>query len=125
MTWLILILIIVILIGLNALYVAAEFATISARRSRIQQLAEEEDSQAARLLLPFVQDVKQLDTYVATCQVGITISSLVLGFYGQASLTQLLIPLLSNLGLFSEAAAASIATAVVLISLTMLQVVMG
>jgi CBS domain containing-hemolysin-like protein len=125
MTWLILILIIVILIGLNALYVAAEFATISARRSRIQQMAEEEENRAAQLLLPFVQDVKLLDTYVATCQVGITISSLVLGFYGQASLTQLLIPLLDNLGLFSEAAAASTATVLVLISLTMLQVVMG
>lgn len=125
MTWLILVLIIVILIGLNALYVAAEFATISARRSRIQQLAEEEKSRAAQLLLPFVQDMKQLDTYVATCQVGITISSLVLGFYGQASLSQLLIPLLAHLGIFSEAAAASIAATLVLVSLTMLQVVMG
>ena len=40
MTWIIIFLVIVLLIGFNALYVAGEFSTISARRSRLAQLAE-------------------------------------------------------------------------------------
>lgn len=122
---LILIAVVTILIGLNALYVAGEFATISARRSRLVQMMEEKDNRALQILLPYVMDVSKLDTYVAACQIGITISSLILGFYGQASLTKMLIPVLSGLGNFPPAAAASIAAIVVLALLTTLQVVLG
>ncbi|MCB0116514.1 MAG: hemolysin family protein [Caldilineaceae bacterium] len=125
MTWLVILATIVILIGINALYVAAEFATISARRSRIAQMAEEEDNRAARALLPLMEDVHRLDTYVAACQIGITISSLVLGFYGQATLSGYLSPLLVRLGGLAEVTAQSISATVVLLLLTMLQVVLG
>jgi putative hemolysin len=125
MTWFVIFATIAILIGFNALYVAAEFATISARRSRLVQMAEEENNRAAQLLLPFVADLKHLDTYVATCQIGITISSLVLGFYGQATLSAALAPYLMGLGNLSDIAAQSIATTSVLILLTSLQVVLG
>jgi putative hemolysin len=125
MTWFVIFATIAILIGFNALYVAAEFATISARRSRLAQMAEEENNRAAQLLLPFVLDLKNLDTYVATCQIGITISSLLLGFYGQATLTAALAPYLLGLGDLSVVAAQSIATTTVLILLTSLQVILG
>jgi putative hemolysin len=125
MTWLVVLATIIILIGFNALYVAAEFATISARRSRIVYLAEEEENRAAQLLLPFIEDVQQLDTYVAACQIGITISSLVLGFYGQATISAALAPYLIELDWLSEIAAVSIAATLVLVFLTTLQVVMG
>jgi putative hemolysin len=125
MTWLVVFTTVIILIGFNALYVAAEFATISARRSRVVFLAEEEENRAAQLLLPFIEDVQQLDTYVAACQIGITVSSLVLGFYGQATISSALAPYLVQLGGVSDIAAASIAATVVLAFLTTLQVVMG
>lgn len=125
MTWIVVFAIVIVLIGFNALYVAAEFATISARRSRLVQMAEEENNRAAQLLLPYVLELKHLDAYVATCQIGITISSLVLGFYGQATLSEALAPFLVGLGNLSAVAAQSIATTTVLIFLTALQVVLG
>ena len=64
-----------ICIFFNALYVAAEFATVSSRRTRISQMAGQ-GNRMAQLLHPIVEDRKKLDNYVATCQVGITISSL-------------------------------------------------
>jgi|GEM_PF-5135144 len=72
------------LIAINALYVAAEFATVSARRARIVQQAAERN-RFARLLEPLMTDPKRLDHYVAACQLGITASSLLLGFYGQTA----------------------------------------
>lgn len=125
MTWFVILATIVFLIGVNALYVAAEFSTISARRSRIAQMAEEENNRAAQLLLPLMEDVHRLDTYVAACQIGITISSLVLGFYGQATLSIYIAPFLVNLGGMAEVTAQSISATVVLLLLTTLQVVLG
>ena len=116
--------IIVLLVATNALYVAAEFATISARRTRINELALQGNG-AAKRLLPYVQDRTLLDRYIAACQIGITLSSIVVGFYGQAQLTPILTPWLSGVGLFEGAAAASIATVLVLVVLTGLQVVWG
>jgi len=124
MNWLLVCAVITILIGLNALYVAGEFATVSARRSRLLQM-EPDDSRALHLLLPYLGDVGKLDTYVAACQIGITVSSLILGFYGQASLTIMLTPVFVGLGILSPLAASSVAAVVVLAVLTVLQVVLG
>ncbi len=71
-----------LMVFFNAFYVAAEFATVSARRTKISQLAGK-GNRLAQALLPFLEDNKSLDRYVAGCQIGITISSLVLGAYGQ------------------------------------------
>jgi hypothetical protein len=83
--------IIAVMVSFNALFVAAEFATVGSRRSRIQQSAEGGSKQAARLLA-IMCDPKRLDSCVAACQIGITLSSLVAGAYGQAQLTPLLEP---------------------------------
>ena len=112
------------LILVNAFYVAAEFGVVSARRSRIQELAAQRNW-LARLLLPVVQDAAALDRYVATCQIGITLSSLVLGAYGQASLAVVLTPLAAGWGGLQPLVAESTAAAIVLIGLTALQVVFG
>ncbi|HUO84056.1 MAG TPA: hemolysin family protein [Thermoanaerobaculia bacterium] len=116
--------VIFLLIAVNALYVAAEFAAVSARRSRIALLAEDGD-RLARQLLPVVQNPVLLDRYIAACQIGITFSSLVLGAYGQVTLASRLKPLLARLGGMQELAAESAATAIVLILLTTLQMVLG
>jgi putative hemolysin len=129
-----------IMIFFNALYVGAEFATVAARKTRINQLATE-GSRPAQLLLPIVQDNHLLDRYVAACQIGITISSLVLGAFGQSAiasrlgepltvLLQTAEPALIWLGmdtadLLVETAAFSLAAILVLAALTVLQVMLG
>lgn len=116
---------ILVLIGLNALYVAAEFATVASRKTLVMQMADEGHAMA-RLLLPIMQDSKALDRYVAACQIGITISSLVLGAYGQnvlaASLAEPLTAVSPDYGPFS---AEALATILVLITITGLQVILG
>ena len=113
-----------LLIFVNAFYVAAEFATVSARRARLAQMAEE-GHRLANLVLAIVTSPERLDNYIAACQLGITLSSLVLGFYGQAALAPLLVPWLTRLGLASPVAAASVAATTILLVLTTLQVLLG
>lgn len=114
----------VLLIAINGLFVAAEFAAVSVRRSRVQQAAES-GQWLARRLLPILQDPRGLDSYIAACQVGITISSLVLGAYGQANLSDLLIPVFAGLGGLQAAAAESASAVVILVTLTASQMVVG
>src|SRR4029453_5852718 len=89
-------LVILVLILLTGLYVAAEFAAVGARRSRLRRLAEDGNALAARIL-PVVDDAHELDRYIAVSQVGITLSSLILGACGQATLAPALGPPLQSL----------------------------
>ena len=111
-------LVIAVMVAFNALYVAAEFATVGSRRSRVQENAEAGSRPAARLLA-ILADPKRLDGYVAACQIGITLSSLVAGAYGQAQLTPLLEPLLGSVG------GRGAAVVIVLVAITAVQVVLG
>jgi putative hemolysin len=111
-------LLIAVMVSFNALYVAAEFATVGSRRSRVQEDADSGSDSAARLL-EVLNDPKRLDGYVAACQIGITLSSLVAGAYGQAQLTPLLEPALGSLG------GRAVAVLVVLVAVTSVQVVLG
>jgi CBS domain containing-hemolysin-like protein len=112
-----------LMIFFNALYVGAEFATVSSHRTRISQMAAGGNKMAA-LLLPIMENPVSLDNYVAACQIGITISSLVLGAFGQNVISGYLDAPLIYLGL-SEAAAHSVSIIIVLICITVLQVIMG
>lgn len=116
--------VITLLILLTALYVAAEFAAVSARRSRLRRLAEDGHLLAARIL-PVLEDPRELDRYIAASQVGITLSSLILGAYGQATLAPRIEPWLIRFGGMQPATAESTAAAAVLISLTALAVILG
>ena len=120
MTWLI----IALLILINALYVAAEFSAVSVRRSRVRQAAED-GNRLARTILPYLDDPARLDRYVAACQIGITISSLVLGAYGQAKLAPALVPIFEEFGSMQQVAAHSTSALVVLLGLTVAQMVLG
>jgi CBS domain containing-hemolysin-like protein len=115
--------VILLLILLTALYVAAEFAAVGARRSRLRRLAEDGHPLAARIL-PVVEDARELDSYIAVSQIGITLSSLILGAYGQATLAPRLTPLLTGLG-FDPRSAESTAAIVVLLALTVLAMIVG
>lgn len=112
------------LIAVNALYVAAEFAAVAVQKSQIAPLARQGNARAAGLLSVLESGV-ELDRYIAACQIGITLTSLIAGAYGQATLTPQLMPWLeASLGL-AVTSAATAAFLVVLLSLTVLQMVLG
>lgn len=116
--------VITLLILLTALYVAAEFAAVGARRSRLRRLAEDGNPLAARLL-PVVEDARELDRYIAVSQIGITLSSLILGAYGQAVIAPRVAPLLARTPLIDPSASDSAAAIVVLLVLTTLSMIVG
>jgi CBS domain containing-hemolysin-like protein len=116
------ILVVVALILVNAIYVAAEFAAVSVRRSRIQQLAAE-GNPLARWLLPTLESPGALNRFIAACQIGITLSSLVLGAYAQQTIAVALIPYFEQWGGLQTVAAKSTSVAVVLLMLTIAQVI--
>jgi len=112
------------LILVNAVYVAAEFAAVSVRQSRLRQMAAD-GHPFARWLLPRLGTPAALDRYIAACQIGITISSLGLGAYAQSTLAVWLTPQLASLGGLQPLAAQSTAAAIVLLVLTAAQVIFG
>ena len=118
------ILIVTGLILVNALYVAAEFAAVSVRRSRIQQLASDGNPVAA-WLFPILESPAALNRYLAASQIGITLSSLVLGAYAQGTFAIWLTPFFASLGGLQELAAQSTSAVVVLLTLTVAQAVFG
>src|SRR4029450_5429446 len=115
-------LVIIILILVTGLYVAAEFAAVGARRSRLRRLAEDGNALAARIL-PVVDDAHELDRYIAVSQIGITLSSLILGAYGQASLAPRLAPALEQFFTLDAETAGSTAAVIVLLVLTVLAMI--
>jgi putative hemolysin len=116
--------IIALLILLTALFVAAEFAAVGARRSRLRRLAEDGSALAARVL-PVVEDPHKLDRYIAASQVGITLSSLILGAYAQAGLAPRVAPLIERFGRVDHETALTTSAAIVLLVLTTLAMVAG
>lgn len=116
--------IVAFLIAVNALYVSAEFSAVSVRKTRVQQLAEEDNRLATRLL-PVIRDPAALDRYIAACQVGITASSLILGAFAQAAFAPRMAGPLMMLTGWEEVTAYSVATIVVLVVLTTGQMVFG
>ncbi len=80
------ILAILVLISINAFFVAAEFAVVSVRRTRIQQLVQEGDIQAQT-----VQRLQRdLERLLSTTQLGITLSSLALGWMGERAIARMI-----------------------------------
>jgi CBS domain containing-hemolysin-like protein len=114
---------VILLVLANGFFVAAEFALVGVRRSRIQTLATSGNRRAQRLL----GMLDQLDAYISATQFGITIASLALGWVGESTLAHLFEPVL--LRLLPEAAAATAAhTAAIAISfalITFLHIVLG
>ena len=88
-----------LLVLANGFFVATEFALVSVRRTRVQQLAAEGNRRAHQVLA----ELHQLDTYIAATQLGITIASIGLGWIGEPALASLIEPLLGSLGFIPEA----------------------
>ena len=107
------------LVALNGFFVAAEFAAVSARASRLEALAETD--LLARLS---VKVKRQLDLYLSTCQLGITIASLGLGYVTEPAVAGLIDPILHWFHL-PPAQSHTIAVVVALAISTSLHVVVG
>ena len=116
--------VIAVLILLNGVFVAAEFAIIGVRRSRMEQLAEDGNRTAA-WIRRVMMDSGKTDRWIATAQLGITLSSLGLGMYGEPVIAHLIEgPLHDRLGL-QGAIVHSISFIFALALITYLHVVVG
>ena len=87
-----------VLVALNGFFVAAEFALVRVRESRITQL-EQEGSARAGVVHGVLRD---LDSYLSVCQVGITVASLGLGWVGEPAVAHFIEPILGAIGITSE-----------------------
>jgi len=115
--------IVLLLVGLNAFFVASEFALVAVRRSRIDEMAAAGDRAAKN-----VQSALQhLDRYIAGTQLGITIASLALGWVGEPALAVLIDRLLGVFGLPAAPPGAHTAAAigVSFFIITFLHIVLG
>jgi CBS domain containing-hemolysin-like protein len=103
----------VVLILLNALFVAAEFAFVGVRRTRVEQLVSSGQSRA-RLLLSALQ---HLDRTIAATQLGITMTGLALGWLGEPVLARVLEPPLDVILGFAPASVARVTSVVLAFAL--------
>ena len=110
-----------VLVGLNGFFVAAEFALVRVRESRIQQLEQEGSARAG-----VVRDaLRDLDDYLSVCQVGITVASLGLGWIGEPAVAHLIEPVLHAVGITSERAVSIISFVVGFALITYAHLVFG
>ncbi len=109
------------LVAANGFFVASEFALVGVRRTRIDELVAQGDG-TAKLLQ---RAVVGLDDSLAATQLGVTVSSLALGWIGEAALADLLEPALGMLGRAAQASAHGIATAGAFAVITVFHIVLG
>lgn len=88
-----------LLVLLNGFFVAAEFAMVKLRSTRVEAIAMQYGWRGRILRTVHAQ----LDAYLSACQLGITLASLGLGWVGEPAFAQILEPILAHLGVTSEA----------------------
>jgi CBS domain containing-hemolysin-like protein len=117
--------IVLLLVLANGFFVAAEFALVSVRQSRVAALVAEGNRRARTLM----RVVKQLDAYISATQLGITLASLALGWIGEETLAHLLTPVFENImpdhATTSVIAAHTVGIAVAFVIITFLHIVLG
>jgi CBS domain containing-hemolysin-like protein len=113
---------VLVLVGLNGFFVAAEFSLVSVRHTRIEELI----AQGNRTAIIVGRAVADPDRFIAATQLGITLASLGLGWIGEPALANVLIPLLHFLPeAWIGAAAHSIAGTIAFAFITFMHVVVG
>ncbi len=114
---------IIILVILNGIFVAAEFALVGSRLTRLEALAEDGSRGAAWLVDVFTRHAGK-DAYIAVAQLGITLASIGLGMYGEPAVAHWLYGPLEDAG-FSEGASHTVGFIVALSAITYMHVVFG
>jgi len=115
---------VLILIAINAFFVTAEFSIVSVRRSRINHLVDSGDAQAKTV--QYLQH--NIDRLLSTTQLGITLSSLALGWIGENTMAVLVANWMAGLplpGRMSQIIAHSLAIPVAFSLIAYLQIVLG
>lgn len=114
------ILIILLLILINGLFAMSEIAIVSSRRVRLQQMADEGDL-GARAALAISEHPTR---FLSSVQIGITLIGILSGAFGEAAITQRLIPVFLDIPLLAEHAKA-LATGCMVVSVTYFALVLG
>ena len=109
---------VLLLVAANGFFVAAEFALVGVRSSRIETLANQGSRTAKRLM----QLLQNLNQYLSACQLGITLASLGLGWIGEPAIARLLEGPLAG---WSETARHITAIGVAFVIITSLHIVLG
>ena len=109
---------VLVLVAANGFFVAAEFALVGVRASRIETLANQ-GSRSAKRLMELLQN---MNSYLSACQLGITLASLGLGAIGEPAIARLLESPLAGL---SDAWRHGIAFAIAFTIMTSLHIVLG
>jgi CBS domain containing-hemolysin-like protein len=110
-----------LLVLLNGFFVAAEFAIVKVRSTKIRELAERGDWRAKVTR----GVISHLDAYLSACQLGITIASIGLGWIGEPAVADLLEPLFGTLGIESATARHTTAFIVAFVIIMFLHIVLG
>lgn len=111
---------VLLLVAANGFFVAAEFALVGVRSSRIETLAAS-GSKAAKRLMGLLHN---LNAYLSACQLGITLASLALGWIGEPAIARVLEGPLSKIS-DSDALRHALAFAIGFIIITSLHIVLG
>jgi CBS domain containing-hemolysin-like protein len=110
---------VVVLVAVNGFFVGAEFALVRARRHRLEVL-ERKGALGAKLAL---RQLDRIDSYLAACQLGITMASLGIGFLGEPAIARLLEDPLGNV--FSHTVAVAVAIAIAYLMVTFAHITVG
>jgi CBS domain containing-hemolysin-like protein len=119
MTELLLLFGVAVLVAANGFFVAAEFALVRTRESRMEALRDEGARGAALAL----KQIDRIDEYLSACQLGITMASLGIGFLGEPAIASLLEPVFG--GVVSHGVAFAIAVAFAYLVTTALHITIG
>ena len=114
-------LIVFVLLLVNGFFVAAEFAIVKARRTKIEQLTKDGNVDA-KLALRALED---MNYFIAAVQLGITIASIGIGWFGSPTVEKMLAPVLDNLPAGYGHLAHIITAVVAFFTVTLLHVVLG
>ena len=113
--------IVFLLLLVNAFFVSAEFAIVRARKNRIEQL-NKEGNVDAKLALKALDDV---NFFIAAVQVGVTIASIGIGWFGSPTVEKILAPVLENIPVSQVYIAQVVTAACAFLVVTFLHVIIG
>jgi len=108
----------VLLVLLNGFFVAAEFALVRSRRSRLEELAAEGAAGSAAALA----QVDEINKYLSACQLGITLASIGIGFLGEPALAKLIEPAFGGV---SHGVAVAVSVTIAYLLATALHITVG